>query len=55
MTTADAQARRLQTAARMYSSARELKAAALKARHPTWSRDRILLAVRKAFLHGSVR
>ncbi|MBK6920356.1 MAG: hypothetical protein IPH07_23350 [Deltaproteobacteria bacterium] len=45
---------RLQTALRLYWSARAFKAAALRAVHPDWSEQAIAAAVREAFLfrHG---
>lgn len=43
---------RLQAASRLYHSARELKAAALRARHPDWSEEEIQRAVREAFLYA---
>ncbi len=47
-------AQKLQTAMRIYSSARSLKHAALRAEHPEWSEAELALAVRDAFLfrHG---
>ncbi|MCB9558729.1 MAG: hypothetical protein H6707_21610 [Deltaproteobacteria bacterium] len=41
---------RLNAAMRLYWSARQLKAAALKQQHPDWSSERIRLATRRAFL-----
>ena len=41
---------KLETAMRLYWSARELKAAALRSFHPDWSEEKIQKAVRHAFL-----
>ena len=43
-------AQKLRAAERLYYSARELKAAALRAEHPDWSDEAIRKAVRKFFL-----
>jgi hypothetical protein len=43
-------AERLRAAERLYWSARSLKTAALRARHPEWSEDRIERTVRELFL-----
>lgn len=45
-------AQKLRAAERLYRSARELKAAALRARHPDWSDERIRREVREIFLHS---
>ena len=45
-------AQKLKTAERLYRSAQGLKAAALRARHPDWSEDRIRSEVREIFLHS---
>ncbi len=44
---------RLAAAARLYWAARALKAAALRAQHPSWSEAEVAAAVRKAFLLAS--
>jgi hypothetical protein len=41
---------KLHAALRLYWSARELKAAAIRAEHPDWSETEIAAAVRTAFL-----
>jgi hypothetical protein len=41
---------KLRAAERLYWSARALKAAALRARHPEWSEAEVQAAVRDAFL-----
>jgi hypothetical protein len=43
-------AQKLQAATRLYWSARALKAAGLRADHPSWSERQITTAVREAFL-----
>lgn len=43
---------KLQAAQRLYESAKQLKAAALRAQHPDWSEDQIHIAVRDAFLYA---
>ena len=43
---------RLRTALDLYWSARELKAAVLRADHPDWSEERIEEVVREAFLRA---
>lgn len=43
---------RLATAARLYWSAREIKAAALRTRHPEWTEEQVQRAVREAFLYA---
>ena len=45
-------AQKLRAAERLYESARQLKAAALRAQHPDWSEETIRRAVREAFLHA---
>jgi len=45
-------AQKLRAAQRMYYSARQLKAAALRAEHPDWTEEAIRRAVREAFLHS---
>ncbi|HTO86138.1 MAG TPA: hypothetical protein VMR54_01240 [Thermoanaerobaculia bacterium] len=45
-------ARKLEAAERLYRSARQLKAAALRARHPDWTEEEIRRAVREVFLHS---
>ncbi len=59
MTTAERQTPRvltpvekLKAAERLYHSARQLKAAALRAQHPDWTEEAIRRAVREAFLHS---
>lgn len=44
-------AQKLRAAERLYNSARELKAAALRAEHPDWSDEAIRRAVREIFLY----
>jgi hypothetical protein len=41
---------KLNTAMRLYWSARELKTAALRSQHPDWSEEKIAQEVRHAFL-----
>jgi hypothetical protein len=43
-------AERLQAATRLYWTARQIKEAALRARHPEWSAEQLQRAVRDAFL-----
>ena len=43
---------KLKAAERLYHSARQLKAAALRAAHPDWTDEAIRRAVREAFLHS---
>lgn len=45
-------AQKLRAAERLYHSARQLKAAALRAQHPDWSDDAIRCAVREVFLRA---
>jgi len=45
-------AQKLKAAERLYHSARELKAAALRARHPDWTEEAIRRAVREVFLNS---
>jgi hypothetical protein len=45
-------AQKLNAAWRLNVSARQLKAAALRARHPDWTEDQIRRAVREAFLYA---
>jgi hypothetical protein len=45
-------AQKLRAAERLYHSARQLKAAALRAAHPDWTDEAIRVAVREAFLHS---
>ena len=42
---------KLRAAERLYYSARQLKAAALRAQHPDWTDEAIRQAVRKFFLY----
>ena len=44
-------AQKLKAAERLHQSARQLKAAALRAAHPDWTDEAIRRAVREAFLH----
>jgi hypothetical protein len=44
--------RKLEVALMLYHSARELKAAAFRARHPEWSEDEIEAEVKEAFLYA---
>ncbi|MBI4817953.1 MAG: hypothetical protein HY791_16955 [Deltaproteobacteria bacterium] len=41
---------KLEAASRLWTSARELKAAALRATHPDWTEEQIWKEVRRAFL-----
>jgi hypothetical protein len=43
---------KLRAAQRLYDSARQLKAAALRDQHPDWSEEQIERAVRAAFLYA---
>jgi hypothetical protein len=45
-------AQKLRAAERLYYSARQLKAAALRAEHPDWTDEAIRQAVREFFLYG---
>ena len=45
-------AQKLRAAERLYWSARQLKAAALRAEHPDWTEEAIQLAVREIFLYA---
>ena len=45
-------AQKLRAAERLYYSARQLKAAALRAQHPAWSDEAIRQAVREIFLYA---
>jgi hypothetical protein len=45
-------AQKLRAAERLYHSARQLKAAALRAEHPDWTDEAIRQAVRHIFLHA---
>lgn len=45
-------AQKLKAAERLYYSARQLKAAALRAQHPEWSDETICRVVREAFLYA---
>jgi hypothetical protein len=45
-------AERLQAATRLYWTARQIKEAALRARHPEWSAEQLQRAVRDAFLYA---
>ncbi len=45
-------AEKLRAAERLYVSARQLKAAALRAQHPEWTEEAIGRAVREAFLYA---
>jgi hypothetical protein len=45
-------AQKLRAAERLYHSARQLKAAALRAQHPDWTEDAIRQAVRQIFLYA---
>jgi hypothetical protein len=44
-------AQKLRAAERLYHSARQLKAAALRAQHPDWTEEAIRQAVRQIFLY----
>jgi hypothetical protein len=43
---------RLQAFVRLYHSARNIKAAALRSFHPDWTEQKVQQAVREAFLYG---
>jgi hypothetical protein len=43
---------KLRAAERLFFSARQLKAAALRAHHPDWTEEAISRAVREAFLYA---
>lgn len=45
-------AQKLRVAERLYHSARQLKAAALRAEHPDWTDEAIRQAVREIFLYA---
>ena len=45
-------AQKLRAAERLYHSARQLKAAALRAEHPEWTEETIRQAVREIFLYA---
>jgi hypothetical protein len=45
-------AQKLRAAERLYLSARQLKAAALRAKHPDWTTEAIQRAVREIFLYA---
>ena len=45
-------AQKLKAAERLYRSARQLKAAALRAQHPDWTDETIRRAVREVFLNS---
>jgi hypothetical protein len=45
-------AQKLRAAERLYDSARQLKAAALRSQHPDWSAETIGRAVREIFLRA---
>jgi len=45
-------AQKLRAAERLYYSARQLKAAALRAQYPDWTEEAILQAVRQIFLYA---
>ncbi|MSU33719.1 MAG: hypothetical protein EXS36_01130 [Pedosphaera sp.] len=45
-------AQKLRAAERLYYSARQLKAAALRAQHPAWTDEAIRHAVREIFLYA---
>jgi len=45
-------AQKLRAAERLYHSARQLKAAALRAKHPGWTDEAIRQAVRQIFLYA---
>ncbi|MCF8145635.1 MAG: hypothetical protein K9N21_17115 [Deltaproteobacteria bacterium] len=44
--------RKLEIAQMLYYSARELKAAAIRAKHPEWSEEEIQSRLSEAFLYG---
>lgn len=43
---------KLKAAERLYYSAREFKAAALRSFHPEWSEEKVLEETRRIFLHA---
>ena len=45
-------AQKLRAAERLYYSARQLKAAALRAKHPDWTDEAVSEAVRQIFLYA---
>lgn len=45
-------AQKLRAAEQLYWSARQLKAAALRAQHPDWTEDAIRKAIRAIFLYA---
>lgn len=45
-------AQKLRAAERLYWSARQLKAAALRAEHPDWTEEAVQQAVRQIFLYA---
>ena len=45
-------ARRLEVGLAFIEEMRQLKAAALRAQHPDWTRERIAQALREFILHG---
>jgi hypothetical protein len=45
-------AQKLRAAERLYWSARQFKAAALRAQHPDWTHEAIQKAVRQIFLYA---
>ena len=45
-------AQKLRAAERLYWSARELKAAGVRAQHPEWTEEEVMQAVRLAFFHA---
>jgi hypothetical protein len=45
-------AQKLNAAERLYHSARQLKAAALRARHPDWTDEKLRRAVREVFANS---
>ncbi len=47
-----APAQKLEMALRLYYSARDLKAAGLRAQHPDWTEDQIEAKVREIFLYA---
>jgi NADPH-dependent 7-cyano-7-deazaguanine reductase QueF len=46
---------KLHQALLLYHSARELKAAALRTKHPDWTEDQVQTEVREIFLYACVR
>ncbi|MHC4104100.1 MAG: hypothetical protein ACYSR9_04110 [Planctomycetota bacterium] len=44
--------KKLEVAMQLYYSARELKAAGVRAEHPDWDEKQVQQAVRKAFLYA---